>query len=120
MTKPTGPTNPNLKNLIRELKKLSKKEDVKIWRAVAKNLEKPTRQRRIVDLDRISRVTKENENIVVPGKVLSKGNLTHKITIAAWQFSEKAKEKIKKKGKAISIQDLIKENPKGKKIRIIG
>ena len=48
------------------------------------------------------------------------GDLTKKITVAAYQFSESAEEKINKVGKAISIRELMKENPKGKRIRIIG
>ena len=34
--------------------------------------------------------------------------------------SKEAKEKINKTGKAITIKELIKENPKGSKVRIIG
>ena len=62
----------------------------------------------------------DGEIIVVPGKVLSMGDLTKKITVAAYQFSENAEEKINAVGKAISIRQLMKENPKGKRIRIIG
>lgn len=58
---------------------------------------------------------------MIPGKVLSSGSLTKKITVAAWAFSEKAKEKIQKAGgECISIEELIKRNPKGSNIRIIG
>ena len=43
------------------------------------------------------------------------------MTIAAWSFSEKAQEKIQKAGgKYISIDDLLKSNPDGKDIRILG
>jgi large subunit ribosomal protein L18e len=120
MVKRTGPTNPVLINLIRSLKKLSTKEKVNIWKRVAKDLEKPTRIRRKVNLYKINKYTRLNEIALVPGKILSEGELTKKITIAALQFSEKAKQKINKIGKAISIQELMKQNPKGKKVRIMG
>ncbi len=43
-----------------------------------------------------------------------------KFTIAAFSFSGAALDKINKVGKTIPINELIKESPKGKKIRIIG
>ncbi|MBI2647649.1 50S ribosomal protein L18e [Candidatus Woesearchaeota archaeon] len=121
MSKRTGPTNTILRNLIQELKKRSIEQSVNLWRRVANDLEKPTRQRRVVNLSSINRYTKENDVIVVPGKILGAGNLEHKLTISAFQFSNGAKEKIEKAGaKIISLLDLSKENPNGKGIRIIG
>jgi len=119
--KRTGPTNLLLKNLIMELKKRSKEQSVNLWKRIATDLEKPTRQRRIVNLSRISRFTEENDVVVVPGKVLGSGALNHKLTISAFQFSEQAKDKIEKTGaKMIPLLELSKEKPNGKKIRIIG
>ena len=119
--KRTGPTNPLLKELITELKKRSSEQSVNIWKRIALDLEKPSRQRRIINLSRIDKYTKENETIIVPGKVLGTGNLNHKLTISAFQFSESAKEKITKAGSTIaSLLELSKEKPDGKKIKIIG
>ena len=120
MAKRTGPTNPNLKDLIQELKKLSSQQNINLWKKIALDLEKPTRQRRAVNISRINRYTKKDENIIVPGKVLGSGILDHPVTVAAWKFSEQAKEKINKIGRAIYIQDLMKQNIKGKGVRIIG
>ena len=119
--KRTGPTNPLLKDLIGELKKRSNEQSVNLWKRVALDLERPTRNRRAVNLSRINRYTKENEVVVVPGKVLGSGNLNHKLTISAYQFSEQAKDKLEKNGSQIvNLLDLSKEKPNGKKIRIIG
>ena len=121
MSKRTGPTSIILQNLIHELKKRSNEQSLNLWKRIANDLEKPTRQRRVVNLSRISRHTKENEVIVVPGKVLGTGDLVHKVTISAFQFSNGAKEKIEKAGaKIIPLLELSKENPSGKGIRIIG
>ena len=121
MAKRTGPSNPILLRLIAELKKRSNEQNANIWRRIADDLERPTRQRRVVNLSSISRYTKENEIIVVPGKVLGAGNLEHKLTISAFQFSTGAKEKIEKAGsKVIHLLELSKENPSGKGIKIIG
>ena len=118
--KRTGPTNPLLQDLINELKKKSIEHEVQIWKRIAIDLEKPTRQRRIVNLHKINKYTQEKDIVIVPGKVLAGGELDHNVVIAAFGFSNAALEKINKIGKAISINDLIKENPKGKGIRIIG
>jgi len=114
-------TNPHLRKLIVELKKLSSEKNIPLWKRIAKDLEKPTRKRRVVNLSRINRFTKENEIIIVPGKVLGAGELTHKLTIVAYAFSSGALEKINKvKAKAMLIEELMKEDIKGKKVRIIG
>lgn len=109
-----------LKSLVEELKKKSSQEKVQIWKRVADDLEKPTRIRRVVNLLRINKNVKDNETIIVPGKVLGGGELGRKVTVAAYQFSESAIDKINKVGKAITISELMKENPKASKVRIIG
>ena len=121
MAKRTGPTNPLLRDLIGELKKRGNEQEVNLWKRIALDLEKPTRQRREVNLSKINRYAKDNEVIVVPGKVLGSGMLEHKLTISAYQFSEQAKDKIQKSGaKIISLLELSKEKPDGKGIRILG
>ena len=113
-------TNPQVTELIKELKVLSIKENIKLWKRISKDLEKPTRNYPSVNLWKINKYTKNDETALIPGKVLSQGDLNKKITIAALNFSQEAKDKINKTGKAISIKELKKENPKGKKVRIIG
>lgn len=119
MVKRTGPTNQNLRKLILDLSILGSKENVKLWKVAAKFLNKSTRQRVAVNLFKINKLIREGEIALVPGKVLSDGEFNKKVTVSALNFSEAAKEKINKTGKTISIQQLIKENPKGKKIRLI-
>ena len=118
--KRTGPTNQHLKNLVDELRDLASKQNAKIWYRIANDLEKSTRQRRVVNLSRINRFVKDNESIIVPGKVLGSGILEHKVTVAAFNFSKSAVDKIKKNGSCLSIKELIEKNPKGKGVRIIG
>ena len=119
MVKRTGPTNEVLYDLITKLKEASAKNKVKIWKRVANDLEKPSRQRRKVNVYKFDCVRKD-ETAVVPGIVLSNGHFDKKITVAAFRFSDSAFKKINKTGKAISIEELLKSNPKGKKVRIVG
>lgn len=116
----TGPINPILKNLIQELKVLSAREKVPLWKKIAKDLERPARIRRSVNIFKINKYTREKETAIVPGKVLSDGELKKKLTVAAFLFSKQARNKINKIGKAITINELMKQNPKGKNVRIIG
>lgn len=113
-------TNTHLSSLIEEMRRLSTEQDVAIWNRIAKDLEKPTRIQRIVNLSRLERFTKDNDIVVVPGKVLGTGDLTHKITVAAFSFSDSAKEKINSSGKAITLKELLQSNPKGSKVKILG
>jgi large subunit ribosomal protein L18e len=115
--KRTGPTNPIMQKTIAELKQ----QKAKLWKLVARELEKPTRNRREVNLSRIQRFAKANETVLVPGKVLAAGELNKKVTVAAWNFSTSAKEKIKAAGgKTLTISELIKLHPKGTNVKVIG
>jgi large subunit ribosomal protein L18e len=119
--KKTKTTNPELTELIRFLKTQSKENKTDIWRDIAERLAKPKRKRIAVNVSRLNRYTQRNEMVVVPGKILGAGEMGHPVTVAAFAFSETAKEKIKaRRGKCLSFLDLIKKNPKGSKVRIIG
>ena len=120
MPKPTGPTNPILKSLIEEIRTQGYKENIPFLIKLAEELETPTRKRTEVNLSKLNRVCKENEIVIVPGKVLSSGFLKKPLKIAAVNFSMMSIDKIHKAGgKAMSIKELIKENPKGKDVRIV-
>lgn len=112
--------NNELKELIIELRKASIQNKVNIWKRIAEDLEKPSRRRRTVNVYKLNKVTNKDETVIVPGKVLGTGEIEHSINVAAYNFSKEAMEKIKSKGKALTITELIKKNPKGEKVRIIG
>jgi large subunit ribosomal protein L18e len=102
------------------LKKKSLELDAPIWEKVADKLGKATRKRVEVNLSRINRHAQENQIIVVPGVVLSSGEMKKPVNVAAWKFSGSASEKIHKaKGKTWTIEQLVKENPKGSHVKIM-
>lgn len=114
-------TNTQLVELIQELKKQSSIEKVKIWKRIATDLEKPSRNRRVVNIYNLNKYTRPEETVIIPGKVLGVGELNHKINVAAFNFSCQAAQKIiNASGRIYSIYDLMKVNPKGRKVRIIG
>lgn len=114
-------TNPQLIELIRFLKKHSREYKAGIWISIAERLAKPRIKRIAVNVSRLNRFTQKNDVVAVPGKVLGAGEINHPIIVAAFAFSEKAKEKITKaKGKCLSISELAKKNPKGLNVKIMG
>ena len=119
MVKRTGPSNYQLQQLLLELE--GRALESSFWKRVAKDLNKPSRQRRTVNLYKIDRYARDGETILVPGKVLSVGNLNKKVSVAALNFSTEAKDKITQaKGTILTIQELLQQNPQGKKVRILG
>lgn len=119
--KRTKTTNPELLQLIQFLRKQSNENRVEIWRNVAERLAKPRRRSVPVNLSRLNRFTEKSEMVIVPGKVLGTGEIEHPVTVTAFAFSAKAKEKIEaSRGKCLSFFDLVKKDPKGSKIKIIG
>ena len=120
MTIRTKTTNVYLHATIRQLRKIAREHKAKIWRVVADILERPRRKRVAVNISKIDRLTKAGDVIIVPGKVLGAGELSHPVTVAAFLFSETARDKILKVGgKPISIQDLLAQNPRGSNVKII-
>ena len=114
-------SNPELVLLIKDLKIHAKKHNTPIWRDIAERLERPLRVWPEVNVSRIERYAEDGETIIVPGKVLGSGVLTKKVSVAAWRFSKSAREKIEKAGgRALSIRELMMENPKGSNVRIMG
>jgi len=121
MVKRTGPSNDQLKTLIIEMKKKSIESPTDFWKKLANSLEKPTRQKIVVNLSRISKYSKENDTVIVPGKVLGDGILDKKVNIAAFSFSQSAKDKIaESKSQTISLEELMKKDIKLSEIKIIG
>ena len=114
-------TNQVVLQMAKELKLASKKNDAAIWSKLAKLALKKSASRRVVNLTKINEVTKENSVIIVPGKVLGTGNVSHKITLSSFSISNSAAKKIiESGGTIISFSEMIKKFPTGKDVSIIG
>ena len=116
----SGPTDPNTRALINALRKTSSKHDVRIWKRVAELVARPTRTRPTVNVGKIERHTNAGDIVVVPGKVLGSGIMSHKVTVAALNASSTARSAIVGAGGSlITIDELMKQIPKGSGITII-
>jgi large subunit ribosomal protein L18e len=90
------------------------------WFHIGAVLAKPTKKRLEINLDAIDKNTKEGDNIVIPGKVLGKGNVSKRIRVIALHFSESAKEKLKAaKSDIVLLFDEIQKNPKAEGVNFL-
>ncbi len=108
-------------HMAKNLKKAATKNNAPIWAKLAEYALKPSIARRDINLNRISQLTKENDIVVFPGKVLGTGNVLHKITLCSFSISNSAANKILESGgKLISHSDLIEQNPTGNGVVLLG
>ncbi|MFH1229783.1 MAG: 50S ribosomal protein L18e [Candidatus Aenigmatarchaeota archaeon] len=120
MPKPTGPSNPIIKGMIEDIRNRGYRENIPFLIKLADEMEKPRRSRAEVDLSKLNRVCNDNEVVVIPGKLLSSGILKKPVKVAAASFSMTAVEKVQEAGgKVLTIEELIKENPKGTNVKIV-
>ena len=90
------------------------------WNEVASILSGPRKGRVNMNLGEINRLSKAGETIVIPGKVLSQGEIDKKIKLVALGFSENAREKIlQSKSEIESLLEEIKKNPNAKGVKIL-
>lgn len=112
-------TNPRLADLVADLKSAARESGAGVWQDVADRLEKPRRTHAEVNLGRIERYAREEETVVVPGKVLGSGVLRTDVTVAAVDFSDTAAEKIDRVGSAVALEQALEDNPEGSNVRVI-
>ena len=94
------------------------KSKANVWKRVKELVE---RGGRVVNLDRIERNTEDGDKVVVPGKVLSSGTLTHKVIVGDLSFSSAARRKIEEAGgKALTLDEFVRKFKKGKGVKLIG
>jgi len=108
-------------HMVKDLKQASKKNEAPIWSRLADLALKSSSSKRVVNLTRISKTTKDNDVLFVPGKVLGTGNISHKITLSSFSMSVTAAKKIiQTGGSIITYSDMIKKYPTGKGVIIFG
>ncbi len=114
-------TNQVVVQMVKELKVASKKNKAPIWSKLAEMALKPARTKRVLNLGQIDKFVSDNDTVIVPGKVLGTGNISHKITLCSFSISTSGAKKVAQSGgKIVNFTQLIKNNPTGKGVKIIG
>jgi large subunit ribosomal protein L18e len=104
-----------------DLERQSRKSKQRMWREVSRQLLSSRKNRASVNVAEISRNSGDGARIIVPGKVLGGGAISHRVTVAAFSFSEGARAKIVASGgKCMDISDFAKDNSNAKGVLIIG
>jgi len=112
-TKLRRKTNPEMISLVTFLRKQSP-----FWMEISELLAKPKRSAINVNISKIDKIAKPHSVVLVPGKVLSDGEITKSIVISAFSFSQAAKHKLSK-CKIVKLAELARENKKGDGILVI-
>ena len=108
--------NPARLELIKELKA----KENPVWKSLAKRLSRSRRNRYEVTVADLSELG-GGATLIVPGTVLSNGELKGKVSVAALKFTAGARKKIEAAGgQCVSISELLAENPAPSSLRIVG
>lgn len=84
-------------------------------------IEGPRRNRSLVNVGEISKNTDKGSTVLVAGKVLGAGDLTHAVNVGAYSFSEGARIKIKNSGgNCFGLEDFMNQNKSMKDVVILG
>lgn len=115
-------TNPRLVDTILSLKRAGRENEAPVWRAIATELEKPSRSWSAVNVGQIQRVGDDDARVIaVPGKVLGGGYLDREVTVAAWKFSSQAREKIEDAGgRCLDLDEAIDEFGDAANVQVVG
>jgi len=96
------------KKLIASMEKAARTTKKLFWSDLAERMAKPTRGKVEVNIDSINTLALAHKGkiLVVPGKLLSRGELAEKVTVVAVAASSGAQEKVSAaKGEFIALKD---------------
>jgi large subunit ribosomal protein L18e len=92
----------------------------KAWNKVGGIISSSRRKYSGINLKEIDEKTTAGDTVVVPGRVLGKGEISKKVRVCAMGFSGSAVEKLKSsKGEIVTISEEIKKNPKAEGVKIL-
>ena len=107
--------------MIKDLKNASKNNDAPIWSRIAKNALKSNSNKKTINIKKIDTLTDSGNAVVVSGKVLGTGKLSHKISVSSLSISNSAAKKIiESGGEVLEFSEMIEKFPTGKGVKIIG
>ena len=108
-------------NMLKVLKKASRENEAPIWAKVADFVKKSRTNQKIVNLNRIEENTEDGNAVIITGKILGTGNISHKVSVSSFSISNSAAKKIKESGgEVLEFSKMIEKYPTGKGVKIIG
>jgi len=120
MARPISKENSELVRLVVELRRAARAHHAPIWGSVADRLERPRHQLTPLNVGHLERLTRPDETVVVPGKVLANGPLSKRLVVGAFAYSTEARAKIHAAGgTALTLHDLLRSKPDGAGVRLL-
>jgi len=111
-----GPESIVKLRLINQLRKAKRP----VWARVREILLQPKRREVEVNLYKLSQVTEANDTVIVPGKVLAIGKLTHPLTVAYVEASTAAVKGLEdSQSKFMTLQAFLDKHADAKNIKIV-
>lgn len=106
------------KRLLNDLRKAGAKRPV--WKRVREILAGASRREAQVNLYRLNKLSKKDEVVVVPGKLLGVGALDHPLTVAYVEASKTALLGLKQsKATVVPLEAFLKDRANEKNIKIV-
>ena len=113
-------SNTELSDTIRFLKIKGRENKAKIWSVAADQLSRPGRAKAVLNVNHVSRSTKPDSLVLVPGKLLGSGIINHRVIIGAFDYSLAAREKVERAGgQCLALKDFVTRYPKGSNVTIM-
>jgi large subunit ribosomal protein L18e len=113
-------TSTELSDIIRFLKIKKRENKARIWAVAADQLSRPRRARAVLNLNHVSRSSKSDSLVLVPGKLLGSGAINHRVVVGAFDYSVTAREKIERAGgQCMTLKDFVTRYPKGSNVIIM-
>ncbi len=107
--------------MARELRKASRSNDAPIWSRLSREALKPSAARRTINLNKMSKLTREGDAVFFAGKVLGTGAISHKITLCSFSISRTAAQKVLASGGSIQgYREMVSQFPTGKGVVLLG
>ena len=111
----------NLIQLVKDLKNASKNNEDPIWSKIANDALKSNLNKKTINLKKIDTLTDDGNAVIISGKILGTGKLSHKVLVSSFSISNTAAKKIKESGgQVLKFSDMIKKFPTGNGVKIIG
>jgi large subunit ribosomal protein L18e len=114
-------SNPIITGTLEKLEMLSKGQNKTFWTSVIEMVSRPNSRRSTVNVGKVSQLTKENDIVLIPGKILGDGLVDHAITVGALFMSKSAGKKIVAAGGSVlNLVEFAEKYPDGSKIIVMG
>lgn len=98
-----------------------KRTKAPLWKDVERRVLNSRKNRGEVNVDKLSKFTKNGDVVIVPGKVLGAGDLGHSVIICAYSISKLASMKISKAGgQILALTEFVEKYPHGSGVKLIG